>query len=289
MKGLLDLDMVAHEMGHLKKDTGEKDEDGNPIMELFDVAEVYPIAKGRVLSIIMGAEIGGWSGFLTRGRHYRHKLATILPYKGHREHAARDNVDELKQILSDDLGGIWCDRNEADDAMSIIQWQDIASVGSELGWDDATLRKHTGTVIASRDKDLDTVPGHHFKWWLKGGKDRDGEIVPEDRRSIEKGEVYWVTWIQALRNFYTQCLIGDAADNIPGLYNIGPKSAWVKQLQELDDEQDMYDHVQEKYIKYYHGFGNKFLNEVANLLHMQRREGDRWEPPCERDEHYWYL
>ena len=237
----------------------------------------------------MGAQLGGWSGFLTRGRHYRHKLATILPYKGHREHAPRDNVDALKQILHTDLGGIWCDNNEADDAMSILQWRDVHSVGSTMGWDEPTLREHTGTVIATRDKDLETVPGWHFKWWLKGGKDRSGEVVPEERRAVEKGEAYWVSWTQALRNFYIQCLVGDTSDNIPGLYNIGPKSAWIKQLKEMDDEQEMYDHVHEKYIKYYRGYGTKFLNEVANLLHMQRREDDRWEPPCERDEHYWYL
>lgn len=289
MKGLIDLDMVAHELGHLKKATGEKDEDGNDIMELFSVDEVAPIAKGRVLSIIMGSQIGGWLGYLTRGRHYRHRLATLLPYKGHREGLARDNVDDLKNILAKDLGGIWCEDNEADDAMAIVQWQDIHAMGAEHGWEDSTLRKFCGTVIATRDKDLETVPGWHFKWWLKGGKDRSGEPVSEERRVVEKGEVYWVSWVQALRNFYTQCLVGDTSDNIPGLYNIGQKSAWVKQLKTMTDEQEMYDHVRMGYDKYYRSYGNKFLNEVARLLHMQRRKDDMWEAPCERDEHYWYL
>lgn len=289
MRGLIDLDMVAHELGHLRRDTGEKDEDGEPILELFTVGEVAPIAKGRVLSIVMGGQFGGWEGFLTRGYHYRHKLATLLPYKGHREYAPRNNVDDLKEILHRDLGGIWCDDREADDAMASRQWQDVHEIGSSLGWEDETLKKYCGTVIATRDKDLETVPGWHFKWWLMGGKDRDGNVVPEERRVVEKGEAYWVTWVQALRNFYVQCLVGDTSDNIPGLYNIGPKSAWVTQLQGMDDEQEMYEHVLGKYTKYYKNYGKRFLDEVASLLHMQRRKGDQWEAPCERDDDYWYL
>lgn len=289
MKVNIDLDMVAHELGHLRRDTGKVDEDGEPILELFPLEEVEPIAKGRVLSIVMGSQSGGWRGFLTRGRHYRHDLATILPYKGHREDAPRNNVDKLKDIFHRDLGAEWCDDREADDALATEQWQDLVSVGSEFGWDDDALREYSNTVIATRDKDLNTVPGWHFVWWLKGGKDRNGELVPEDRRHVEKGEAYWVTVAEAFRNFYKQLLTGDTADNIKGLYNVGPKSAWIKQLDDMDEEDEMYDHVQEKYFKHYGNYGERFLKECGQLLHMQRRRDDEWLPPHERDEHYWYL
>jgi len=289
MKVHIDLDMVAHELGHLRRDTGEKDEDGNPILELFPLEEVAPIAKGRVLSIVMGSESGGWTGWLTGGRHYRHDVATILPYKGHREGQERNNVDKLKDIFHTDLGAIWCRDREADDAMATEQWQDILDVGSKLGWDDDTLRQCSNTVIATRDKDLNTVPGWKFTWWLKGGKDRDGNVVTEDRRVVEKGEAYWVSITEAFRNFYKQMLLGDAADNIKGLYNVGAKSAWVKQLDDMTDEEEMYEHVEEKYRKYYGDYGDRFLKENGTLLHMQRRKDDQWLPPPERDEHYWYL
>jgi hypothetical protein len=169
-------------------------------------------------------------------------------------------------------------------------WSDLVDVGSQFGWDDNSLRTNSNTVIASRDKDLDTVPGWHFKWWIKGAKDENGEVIPEERRLAEKGEAYWVSVTKAFQNFYTQLIVGDAADNIKGLFGKGAKNAWVTQLQEMEDEQDMFDHVEDKYIKYYGpNYGPKFLRENANLLHMQRRDDDRWEPPCERDEHYWYL
>jgi len=299
MKVLIDADMIAHEVGHLRHN--EKDADGNDIPnpdrpgsflkgELFDPSLVVEIGKGRLLSIVMGAQAGGWQAFLTKGKHYRHRLATILPYKGHREGQDRNNVDVVKEALHRDLGAIWETDREADDALATEQWQDLVDVGSEFGWDDSTLRRYSNVVIATRDKDLDTVPGWKFKWWLKGAKDKDGIEIPEEKRVVEKGEAYWVTVVQAFRNFYTQMLTGDSADNIKGLYNVGPKSAWVKQLQEMDEEEDMYDHVSEKYEKHFGpNYGPKFLRETAQLLHMQRRVDDEWLPPEERDEHYWFL
>jgi hypothetical protein len=312
MRVLIDADMIAHEVGHLRETL--KDDKGQPYIDeltgleakgdLLPLARVVDVAKGRLLSIVMGSQAGGWRAFLTRGRGYRHDLATIKPYKGHREDLARNNVDGVKAALADDLGAIWIDDGrEADDAMATEAWQDLLTVGSQFGWSDDALRDHSVTVIASRDKDLDTVPGWHFKWWLKGGKDRAGNLVPEDLRQIEKGEAYWVTFIEACRNFYKQLLLGDTSDNIKGLYNIGVKSAWYTQLNDIgknvemaefedfeDAEMEMYEHVAEKYEKYYGPYyGPKFLRENGNLLHMQRYPGDRWLAPDERDEHYWFL
>jgi len=298
MKVLVDADMIAHEVGHLRHDA--KDEDGKIIIDeetgrvvkgdLFDVDTVVSVAKGRLLSIVMGAQAGAWRAYLTRGKHFRHALATILPYKGHRDNQDRNNVDHVKQALHEDLGAIWCDDKEADDAMATEAWQDIITTGSQFGYDDDQLRSYSNTVIATRDKDLDTVPGWKFKWWLKGAKDENGVEIPEEKRQVEKGEVYWVSFIQAFRNFYKQLLTGDSADNIKGLYGVGPKSAWIQQLNDMDEEEEMYDHVEEKYHKHFGPhYGDKFLRENADLLHMQRRPNDQWLPPHERDEHYWYL
>jgi hypothetical protein len=289
MRVLIDADMIAHEVGHLRKKVGT-DEDGEDIMELCDLEEVKPLAKGRLLSIAINSQAGGWKSYLTRGKNFRHRIATLLPYKGHREDNPRNNVDAVKQFLHEELEAEWCDHWEADDAISQEQWADLLDVGSKHGWSDDALRSFAGTVIASRDKDLDTVPGWHYKWWLKSTKkDRDGNEITEEQRQVQKGEPYWVSVREAFRNFYKQLLMGDSSDNIKGLYGVGPKSAWVTQLDEMDDEYDMYDHVEDKYRKHYGNYSDKFLKETANLLHMHRRKDDKWEPPHERDKHYWYL
>jgi len=63
------------------------------------------------------------------------------------------------------------------------------------------------TVLATIDKDLDTVPGHHFRW-----------------HHPEWG-VFEVTDQQAAYSRDLQTLMGDTTDGIPGLPGIGPKKA----------------------------------------------------------------
>lgn len=279
------MDMVAHEVGHLR------DTEGN----LFPLDMVAPVAKGRVWSLFHDSGCGSFRGFLTKGKHYRHRLATMLPYKGHREDLARNNVDDIKDIFHKDFDAIYCTDWEADDAIATEQWQDLLTVGSEHGWDDGQLRKHANTVIASRDKDLDTVPGWHYKWKTKAQLDREREesgLTEEElllHATPDKGTVYWVTVLESFQNFYKQMITGDSADNIKGLFGRGEKSDWVKQLNDMDNEQDMYDHVEDKYRKYYGNYADRFLKEVGRLLHMCRYKGDTWLPPHERDEHYWFL
>lgn len=289
MRVLIDLDMPAHELGHIKQETGEYyvDEDGNeqPVMELVPVEELIPVAKGRLMSILINSAAGTWRGFLTRGRTFRDQIATLLPYKGHRANLARDNVDAIKQFYHDAYGAEWCMGYEADDAMSMCQWADLAPLYKEFDDDEMAVSQAANTVIASRDKDLDTVPGWHYKWWIAStAKDRHGDDIPPHQREVEKGESYWVTKIEALRNFYKQMLMGDAADNIPGLYNVGEKSAWVKQLDHMDEEEEMFEHVEEKYQKHYKNWGRRAMIENGQLLWMWRRIGDDWIPPDCRDD-----
>jgi 5'-3' exonuclease len=289
MKVLIDADMIAHEVGHLREKIGVDEEDNTIFGELLNDNLMCEIAQGRLMSIIMGSQSGGWKAFLTSGKTFRDSIATILPYKGNREHAPRDKVDVIKEYLASLPNVFVVKGKEADDALATEMWTDLVDVGSSISWEDEDLRQYSNTVIASRDKDLDTVPGWHYKWWLPGAK-KDGVEIPEEQRKAEKGEGYWVTVIQAFRNFYKQLLTGDSADNIKGLYGVGPKSAWIKQLDDIEDETEMYDHVEEKYYKFFGPhYGRQFLTENANLLHMQRRVDDQWMSPYERDEHYWYL
>ena len=279
MRVLIDADMPAHELGHLTRETGKQDDEGNPIKELVPFKEIKDVAKGRFLSIAINSEAGGFSSYLTRGKTFRDRIATILPYKGNREGKDRDNVDLVKDLYHEEFGSKWCRGYEADDAMAMAQWDDLYDIGPKVDWDEDLMQEQAHTVIASRDKDMDTVPGWHFKWKLKDKNTPDSEV--------DKGEAYWVTVLQATRNFYVQILMGDAADNIAGLYNVGGKSAWVKQLDAMETEEEMYEHVLDKYTKYFRSYAYKFLTETARLLHLWRYKGDMWMPPHERPNDYW--
>ena len=67
----------------------------------------------------------------------------------------------------------------------------------------ATQSFDEDTIIVSDDKDLQTIAGYHYN----------------------KGEVIEVSEQQALKNFYTQVLTGDTADNYKGCRGVGPVKA----------------------------------------------------------------
>ena len=108
-------------------------------------------------------------------------------------------------------------------------------------------------VVASIDKDMLQLPCWHFNFgrneWIKVDK--------------ESGTKF----------FYTQILTGDRADNIIGLYGIGPKKA-EKILQDCHTEEDLWDAV----VKAYEGDVEHAL-ENARLLWLRRYEGEIWCPP----------
>jgi len=132
-------------------------------------------------------------------------------------------------------------------------------VGSpELDWG--------GTVICSRDKDLLMVPGYHFCWSVGGKKAKKHETVDEP---------FFVAEIQGMRWFFKQLLMGDkSVDNIPGLHNIGEKSALVKKIDDMDSVEDMYAHVRKQYENYFGSYWKMFMHENARLLWMLQTPDD---------------
>jgi DNA polymerase-1 len=92
----------------------------------------------------------------------------------------------MQQLLSSSHWAYQFDQVEADDLLGI--YSDMFD----------------GVVIASGDKDLKQIPGHHV--WLGKGL----TYIEED---------------DAQRFFYSQVLAGDSADGIPGCPTIGEKTA----------------------------------------------------------------
>ena len=100
----------------------------------------------------------------------------------------------FKQELLLNHNGFQHNEIEADDALGIL------ATGLE--------KEGKDVVIVSGDKDLNQIPGLHY-WPFRA-----------------KGERHWyITPNEALFNFYTQVLIGDTVDNIPGCKGIGKISA----------------------------------------------------------------
>jgi hypothetical protein len=126
--------------------------------------------------------------FFTGKGNFRFGIAREQPYKGQRMQEKPENwlvVDEIirKQHKKDVQD---CFGYEADDAMGFIRFEP----------------NPYDYIICTRDKDLTTVPGWHFRWSCG---DLQPEVLP-----------HFISIFEANKFFFEQCLTGDATDNICG-------------------------------------------------------------------------
>jgi len=127
-------------------------------------------------------------------------------------------------------------------------WQAEYIQGYEA--DDALAWNQTSkTTICTIDKDLDMVPGMHY--------------------NFVTFKNYAVTELEGLQFFYKQMLIGDIADNIDGIFRIGPVKA-AKLIDHLCEEQEMFNVVYDLYNN-----PKRFVMN-AQCLWIQQERGQSW-------------
>ena len=183
--------------------------------------------------------------YLTGSGNFRYEI--YPEYKAHRKNKPRpQHLERCKQYLVEHWNAKITDGCEADDALGIAQ-------------------KDLESTIASIDKDLLQVPGYHYNF--------------VQQRSI------FISPFDGLRNFYSQLITGDGADNIPGfdgkIRSSVPKfiQEILGPLQQMTEELDMYNYVNESYLE-----DTDILHRNAQCLYIWRKEGDRWQPPGQREE-----
>ena len=188
---------------------------------------------------LMFPDPSGYRVFLTGSGNFRFDIAKSFPYKGNRSGTEKPiHLSVTRERLVSKWGAVVSEGEEADDL--------IAIAATELGPD---------TIVASIDKDMLQIPCRHF--------------------NFTTGVWTTVTEFEGLRFFYKQILTGDRADNIMGLYRVGPVKA-EKMLQDCETEDDLWDAV----LKAYDGDLDRVV-ENARLLWLRRKEGQLWQPPTE--------
>ena len=126
--------------------------------------------------------------------NFRYQIYPL--YKANRTKPKPKHHEELKAYLIQEWDAQFAFGMEADDYLGILQDEEEQT-----------------TVICSVDKDLKQIPGLHF--------------------NFVKNEWANVTRRAALKDFYTQIIVGDVSDNIPGAHGKGPVAA-AKALRDLD-------------------------------------------------------
>jgi hypothetical protein len=239
MKALIDGDIFQWEFGTAT------DKEYKPL--------AWPLVQSRIdariQSIIEATKADSYQIYLTTDdkSNFRFKIASIKPYKGHRATEKPYWYTHVRNFLVDCRGAQEVSGQEADDAMSIAQM-------------DKGLEE---TVICSRDKDLNMVPGWHYTWPCGDQKEKPLWLQSE---------------IGGLKCFYTQMILGDPVDNILGLYGLGPKCSYIQKINKAKTELEMHNIVYEQYEKRFGNYAEKFYTETGRLLWMRRHENEIWRP-----------
>lgn len=277
MKPLIDGDVILHEIGW----SGQfKDlETGEDVLLPFET--VTDILNGRIRQICEGC--GGTeepllffsnSDWVSREinirakycggepidseKNFRYARATSQPYKGTRKNPKPYHFYNIWLYLLDNYAYLISQNGlEADDEMCIYQ------TASE------------NTIICSRDKDLRICPGWHYSWKVNGQMefpptytDELGWININKKKVSGYGKMF----------FYAQMIMGDGADNIPGLPGAGPVKAW-ETLSGLDSEMKCYKAVRDLYKS--KGYSKEYFIEQADLLWMIQERGVGYAIPKE--------
>jgi hypothetical protein len=175
----------------------------------------------------------------TSNKGGRYDIAALKEYQGNRVDKPKPRyLGIMREWLAKRYQGTLHQFCEADDGMSSAQYAAIAQGNRNL------------SIIASKDKDLNMVPGLHLNWdtgqitdtWNEEDEDDFGHVALVEHK-MPSGSVKLLKGF-GQKFFWAQMLIGDAADNISGLpavpgsvmNHIKPTAAITKARAILEDD-----------------------------------------------------
>lgn len=189
-----------------------------------------------------------WKIYLSGDNNFRYGIDPN--YKANRRDKPKPrHLEAIREQLVGVHGASICDGHEADDALGIHLY------GSA----------EDQCVVASIDKDLLQLSGQHY--------------------NFVRRELVYIDEFTGWYKFYSQCLIGDATDNVPGCPGIGAARC-PRVLGESTTAYQLYECVRNAYrIAYTNKDGvtdpawETNLERNAQLLYVWRKENDKWTPP----------
>lgn len=183
----------------------------------------------------------------------RGHIATVKPYQGNREGARRPrNWQFLREYLESLPNIVLSTHREADDSIAAAAW-----------------KKPDAVAIYTADKDMRQLPGTHVEW-----KTYAIIRVPANTYDVRRVDADGFDVAYGTRWFWMQMLMGDTADNIPGLPQwvengkrqlVGPVTAETL-LDGIDNNEDACLRVLKGYIALYgKEAADRFVEQAALL------------------------
>lgn len=204
--------------------------------------------------------------FLTESDRSNFRFDIYPKYKDNRKDAEKPiYYDELRDYIVKKYNAEIISGQEADDACSILHYK-LNPFGHE--------EEFNNSVVCSFDKDFNNLAGWHYNY--------------------VKDELYFLSEIQALRNFYLQILTGDKSDGIPRIKKGWRQIKVEEQLQKALTERELYDivyiQIQDlmrdnvESINWIHSLpfdqknSRQEIYQRGQLVWLRRKENEFWRP-----------
>lgn len=198
--------------------------------------------KATLRDAIEGSGCETYQVYLSGKGNFRDEISTIIPYKSTRNAEKPVHFQAIRDYMIKYWDAIVVDGIECDDKLAI----------------EAT-KAPEHVIIVSDDKDLNTVPCWRY--------------IPTKRVKFRVSEQDALLWN------YSQAIIGDTVDAIPGIPKAGKMAAY-KALQDCETEEDMFWATLCAYENSSYEKPLEALTEMMRLLYMKRSEDEPlWSPP----------
>lgn len=203
-------------------------------LDVLDESAALAICRNKLTSLLEKLNATSHHVYLTGKGNFREQIATLSPYKGNRS--------DVEKPVHFAACRAWYENYQH---ASVTEGQEA---DDQIGIDQTRFKG----IIASIDKDLRQLHGAHYEW--------------------HKDAKFSISQDASDRWFWLQMLMGDSADNIPGIKGIGPAKA-DKLLGMAGTRQHRADSVSIQYVKQYGEHWKQWANEVGALLWIRRAQG----------------
>lgn len=252
MKILVDGDLLIYRAGFGAQSRGSDVPVSHSLHNLDSMLKSYVKYLDKFFNI-KGVRV-----YITNDKkdNFRFDIAHTFEYKGNRKDLEKPkHFKEMREYLLRKYKAVEVFGQEADDAMGIEAARDPESF-----------------LIASADKDMNMIPGWHWKMDTAEKPffaDKSGHLQLI-RMSGKKSKLVGT----GLKWFFAQCLLGDRVDNIPGLNGYGDVKVY-KLLCHVPVD-GLYSLVEAEYKK--KGLSPGDLHERARMLWIRQEQGELWSP-----------
>lgn len=201
-----------------------------------------------------------YEAYLTSNDRTNFRFELFPDYKANRKDSIKPvHYNSIREFMIKRWGAQVISGQEADDACSISH----CAVHKVTGFQEF----NTTSIVASFDKDFNNIPGWHY--------------------NFIKDIIYFVSEIEALRNFYLQILTGDTSDGIPRIKKGWRQTKAAELIQEAKKEDEIVEIVRNEIYTIYNKDNisiedvDKLINDRGKLVWLRREVDELWHLPTQ--------